>query len=186
MTHPEGPETPPLPAQAAEAAAPAAHGLPGQDDGVPSLSILTPVTAPTGPRRPMVRATRITLFEREVRERLSRAALDLIFARADLLSEGQRSTRAGADTYFGSTMLTIDLETLSHVLRDACDVATARRLAALMEADAEVPGRVRTLARRESARRSARAADAHGDSRARNQGVRGRGRGGGAVARPGA
>jgi hypothetical protein len=30
------------------------------------------------PRRPMARATRIALFEREVRERISRAALELV------------------------------------------------------------------------------------------------------------
>ncbi len=33
-------------------------------------------------RRPMARATRIALFEREVRERLSRTALDLVLSRA--------------------------------------------------------------------------------------------------------
>ena len=48
------------------------------------------------PRRPMARATRIALFEREVRVRLSRAALDLLFARAEVISEGQRSAAAAA------------------------------------------------------------------------------------------
>jgi len=34
-------------------------------------------------RKPMARAVRLTLFEREVRERLSRAAMDVVFARAE-------------------------------------------------------------------------------------------------------
>jgi hypothetical protein len=103
-------------------------------------------------RRPMARVTRIALFEREVRERLSRAALDLMFARADLISEGQRSSRGGRDAYFGSTMLTIDLPDLAMLLRDACDAGTARRLAALLESDESVTRRVQELAGRETAR----------------------------------
>jgi hypothetical protein len=102
--------------------------------------------------RPMARVQRITLFEREIRERLSRAALDVVFARADVLSEGQRTTRAGAAEYVGSTMLTIDLGQLSAVLRDACDAATARRLARLIEGDPVVAGRVKSLAAVEMAR----------------------------------
>jgi len=112
----------------------------------------TPAPAVLPPRRPMARATRITLFEREVRERLSRAALDLLFARADLISEGQRAVRGGRDAYFGSTMLTIDLPDLAMLLRDACDAGTARRLAALLESDEAVARRVQELAARETAR----------------------------------
>ncbi|MES1209151.1 MAG: hypothetical protein ABUS79_24700 [Pseudomonadota bacterium] len=103
-------------------------------------------------RKPMARATRITLFEREVRERLSRAALDVVFARADLLSEGQRSVKGGKDGYFGSTMLTIDLPALADVLRDACDAGTAHRLVALMESDTALPRRIRGIAEREATR----------------------------------
>ena len=79
-------------------------------------------------RRPMARATRIALFEREVRERLSPAALELVLGRAEVISEGQRGLRNGRDAYFGSTMLTIDLPSLDLLLRDACDAGTARRL----------------------------------------------------------
>lgn len=103
-------------------------------------------------RRPMARATRITLFEREVRERLSRSALDVVFARAGVLSEGQRSVRGGKDAYFGSTMLTIDLPACADVLRDACDAGTAHRLAVLMETDAGVPRRIREIAEKEATR----------------------------------
>jgi hypothetical protein len=129
----------------------------GPFDAPVSLPVasLVPVaeTKPTMPaRKPMALATRITLFEREVRERLSRAALDIVFARAELLSEGQRSVRGGKDGYFGSTMLTIDLPSLGDVLRDACDAGTAHRLVALMESDNAVPKRIREIAEREAAR----------------------------------
>lgn len=107
---------------------------------------------PLSARRPMARATRIGLFEREVRERPARAALDLLFARAQVISEGQRSQRGGRDAYFGSTMLTFDLPALSIFIRDACDAATAVRLAALLEADPSVAKRVQELAKREAAR----------------------------------
>ena len=103
-------------------------------------------------KKPMARAVRIALFQREIRVRLSPAALDLLFARADVISEGQRAMRGGRDSYFGSTMLTLDLPSLSALLSDACDAGTARRLAALLESDGEVARRVQVLAERETAR----------------------------------
>src|SRR3954468_24074450 len=102
--------------------------------------------------RPMARATRIALFEREGRERLSRAALELVLGRAEVISEGQRGVRNGRDAYFGSTMLTIDLPSLDLLLRDACDAGTARRLAELLESDVEAGTRSRALAPTEAAR----------------------------------
>jgi len=103
-------------------------------------------------RKPMMRATRITLFEREVRERLSRAAMDIMFARAESISEGQCTTRGGREAYFGSTMLTIDLPALADVLRDACDETTAQRLVTLMESDSDLPNRIREISSREATR----------------------------------
>ena len=100
----------------------------------------------------MARATRIALFEREVRERLSRAALELVLGRAEVISEGQRGVRNGRDAYFGSTMLTIDLPSLDLLLRDACDAGTARRLAELLESDATAGTRIEALAEAEAAR----------------------------------
>ena len=109
-------------------------------------------------RRPMARATRIALFEREVRERLSRAALELVLGRAEVISEGQRGLRNGRDAYFGSTMLTIDLPSLELLLRDACDAGTARRLAELLEADAEAGARIEALAATRGGARGGRGA----------------------------
>jgi hypothetical protein len=128
------------------------------DSTVPHLvasAAMPPAAKVAGPlpaRRPMARATRITLFEREVRERLSRAALDLIFARIEVMSEGQRSVRGGKEAYFGSTMLTIDLPVLAVLLRDVPDAGTARRLATLLETDATVAQRIAALAEKEAAR----------------------------------
>ena len=127
----------------------AAAGSGGATDGVMAAGLVPGGALPA--RRPMARATRITLFEREVRERLSRAALDVVFARAERLSEGQRSQKGGRDSYFGSTMLTIDLAAFADVFRDACDAGTAHRLAVLLEADSTTPRRIRELALREAA-----------------------------------
>jgi hypothetical protein len=118
----------------------------------PALALAVAVPLPLASLRPMARATRIALFEREVRERLSRAALELILARAEVISEGQRSVRAGRDAYFGSTMLTIDLPALELLLRDTCDAGTARRVAALLDADAQARVHIEALAAREAAR----------------------------------
>ena len=122
-------------------------GTPGPE--APTANVAEPTLAA---RRPMARATRIGLFEREVRERPARAALDLLFARAEVISEGQRTQRGGRDAYFGSTMLTFDLPALAVVIRDACDAATAVRLATLLEADPQVGKRIQELARREATR----------------------------------
>src|SRR5882672_5573252 len=103
-------------------------------------------------RKPMVRAIKIALFQREIRERLSVAALDLLFDRVEVISEGQRAVRGGRDSYFGSTMLTVDLPALASLLSDACDAGTARRLAELLDVDAGVARRIQALSEREAAR----------------------------------
>jgi hypothetical protein len=102
--------------------------------------------------RPLLRVRRISLFEREVRERLSRAALDLVFASAAIMSEGQRSLRAGKEIFFGSTMLTVELDGLSAAVRDACDACSARRLAALLGTEAAALARIRAIAAGEAER----------------------------------
>jgi hypothetical protein len=125
----------------------------------PKLPPLLPVTLATKPAatlalglRPLARVERIALFEQEVRERPSRAALELVFRRAEVISEGQRAIRDGRPTYFGSTMLTLDLALLAPSLREACDAGTARRLAALLAGDPSVAARVKMIATREATR----------------------------------
>ena len=111
--------------------------------------------------RPLARAARISLFEREVRERLSRAALDVILAAAGIMSEGQRGARReapkrtatkGHELFFGSTMLTIELESVAGSLRDAADARSAQRLAALLARDAGAHARIKRLAASECER----------------------------------
>ena len=99
--------------------------------------------------RPMARARRIAMFEREVRERLSRAALDAMLDRAEVISEGQRAVRNGVDTYLGSTMVTVDLENLEPVVREHGDAGTAKRLTTLLRADGTIKARMDALAGRE-------------------------------------
>jgi len=104
-------------------------------------------------KKPMARALKVTLFEREVRERLSLSAVEILFQRARVISEGKRASAPTAKAaFFGSTMLTLDLAELSDLVRDPPDAATAGKLAAMMEGDARVKARIRQIAAREAER----------------------------------
>jgi hypothetical protein len=95
---------------------------------------------------------RITLFEREVRERLSRSALALLFAGVEVIAEGQRSHRGGKEVFFGSTMLTLDLSKVAGAVRDACDARCAQRIATLLGQDADARATIEAIAARETER----------------------------------
>jgi hypothetical protein len=104
-------------------------------------------------KKPMARAERVTLFEREIRERLSVAAIEIVLDRARILSEGKRAASPTAQQrYFGSTMVTIDVAALAELVRDPCDVRAATRIAALIGDDARVTRRVQKLAEKEAQR----------------------------------
>jgi hypothetical protein len=104
-------------------------------------------------RKPMARAARVTLFEREVREKLSVAAIEILVERARILSEGQRSASPTAKArYFGSTMLTVDVAALGELVREACDARAAARVAELVRGDGRVTRRVQKIAAREAER----------------------------------
>lgn len=111
-------------------------------------------------RKPMARVVRVTLFEREVRERLSGAAIELLLSAAEVLSEGGVASAnpalagraAGSEAFFGSTMLTIDVARLHAAVREPCDVTRAARIAAFIVADARIARRVRKIAEREAER----------------------------------
>jgi hypothetical protein len=128
----------------------------------PRAATTTPnfAPAPVAPRRrlslrPLASVEKISLFEREVRERLSRAALELIFAGAGIMSEGQRAGRKGADArevFHGSTMLTIELGSVAPVVRDVCDARAAQRLCALLATDATAAARIKSIAAAEAER----------------------------------
>jgi hypothetical protein len=123
-------------------------------------------------KKPMARAERVTLFEREVRERLSLAAIEILLERAKVLSEGRRANSPTAkQAYFGSTMMTLDVAALGDVVRDPLDVRAAARVAELIRGDARVTRRVQRLAEREAQRLAA------GPTRARAADVRVRAQG---------
>ena len=107
--------------------------------------------------KPMAKVTRVTLFEREVRERLSDPAVEILLGAAQVLSEGQATTApSGSETFFGSSMVTIDLSLAASAVREPCDEAAAKRVAALMASDPRVARRARSLAEREAARLAGR------------------------------
>lgn len=121
----------------------------------------------------MARVQRIALFEREVRERLSPSSLELILGRLDVMSEGQRETRAGGDLYLGSTMLTLALGSLAGVLRDACDAACAQRLARQLQDDGVALTRLKAIAAKEVERLAgARPKGISAEAKVRSQGSR--------------
>ena len=103
------------------------------------------------PRKPMAKARRVSLFEREIRIGLSSAAIEILIELGCLLSEGQVED----DLYFGSTMMTIDLTRAAALVSDTCDIATARTVADLVVRDERVRERARQVARREAERLAA-------------------------------
>jgi hypothetical protein len=140
---------------------PLPHPLP-RPRSAPAAPAFTSVVAPApqpapAPRRrlslrPLAQVDRISLFEREVRERLSRAALEVIFSQAGIMSEGQRAARGGREVFHGSTMLTIELSTVAPAVRDVCDARAAQRLCALLATDATAATRIKSIAAAEAER----------------------------------
>jgi hypothetical protein len=119
--------------------------------------------------RPMAQVRKIPLIEREIRERLSQAALDAIFALAQVISEGE----ADQGQFLGSTMLTLDVAAFADLLREPADEGTARRLAALLAKEESLPRRVDGVVRREVERILSCAPQAvRGETRIRAQGTR--------------
>ncbi|MBW2735252.1 MAG: hypothetical protein JRH20_22950 [Deltaproteobacteria bacterium] len=103
------------------------------------------------PKRPMAKVQRVALISRQVTERLGLAGAELLLSQASRMSEGQLLPDGH---YFGSTMLTIDLEQLATagLLSDTCDVSTALKVARLMAVSDALRERVRTVASQEAFR----------------------------------
>src|SRR5512140_1600322 len=102
--------------------------------------------------RPLAQARKIPLIEREVHEYLSQAALDAIFARCEVLSEGEAGKAQGPGQFVGSTMLTFDVTVLGELMREPADEGTARRLAALLSQEKSLTARIESIVQREVAR----------------------------------
>jgi len=129
--------------------------------------------APAHELRPMVRARRIPLIEREIREHLSHAALDAVFAQAEVISEGEATRAGGQSQFLGSTMLTFDVAAMADLVREPADEGTARRLAALLASDRSLDGRIQTIVRHEVERVTGLSPRrVRGETRIRTQGTR--------------
>jgi hypothetical protein len=123
--------------------------------------------------RPMVQVRRIALIEREVREHLSQAALDAIFVRCEVISEGETSINQGKTLFLGSTMLTCDVSALGEILREPADEGTAQRMAALLAKEASLDTRAQTIVRREVERITrCKPKSVRGETRIRVRGTR--------------
>jgi hypothetical protein len=120
-------------------------------------------------RKPMAAARRVALFEREIRYTLSAAAVEILIETAEVLSEGERRGHG----YFGSTMITFDLARLAPHVREPCDAASARHVAALALADTRIQAHARELAAADATERAgAPLASVHTELRARAVGTR--------------
>jgi len=101
-------------------------------------------------KRPMARVRQVGLFSREIKERLSLAAVELLLSLAAKLSEGQ--VVGGGRHFYGSTMFTIDLEQATAHLSDSCDVTSSARLVRLMSGSDAILDRIRAVALDEAVR----------------------------------
>jgi hypothetical protein len=85
---------------------------------------------------------------------LSRAFEEELFRFAEVLSEGScRGKGDRGDTYYGSTMISIELERLRRVTRGGLDADARRLLADAVDGSVRVRLRAMRLARAEAARR---------------------------------
>ena len=108
-----------------------------------------------GKLKPLSRARRVApLRKRGTASILTPAFEELLFSHAEVLSEG--SCRGGAqkaDSYFGSTMISIELDRLRPFLRGELDGEARRALFDAIDGSVRVRLRALRLARAEAARR---------------------------------
>lgn len=108
-----------------------------------------------GKLKPLVRATRMLGVSRHKRGvTLSPSLEEELFRVADVLSEG--SCRGGAtqgDSYFGSTMISVELDRLRSWFRGGLDAEARRALYQAVDGSVRVRLRALRLARAEAARR---------------------------------
>lgn len=98
--------------------------------------------------KPMAKARRVSLFHREIQTTLSSAAVEILLGQAQILSEGQ----ADGNTFFGSTMITIDCQEAKEWVSDPCDSTTTRQVGELLLRDELFRQRARQLGEREAKR----------------------------------
>jgi hypothetical protein len=102
--------------------------------------------------KPLARATRLAaLSGRGPELALGRGLEAELFRSAEVLSEG--GTRGESGSYFGSTMISVELERLRGWLRGELDARTWRRLLHVIDGSVRVRLRAMRLARAEAERR---------------------------------
>ncbi len=106
------------------------------------------VQAKTYDLKPMVRARRVSLFQRDVLISLSAAAIEILLEGAAVLSEGQFE----GQRYFGSTMVTVDVAKASRRVIDGCEERVVRKVAELCQKDKRLRTRLKQIARAEAHR----------------------------------
>jgi hypothetical protein len=101
--------------------------------------------------RPLRKARRLDLVRRTEAQRLAPGVAEMLLRRAQVMSEGAiREGIGGRETYFGSTMLTVDLADLAAELRAAVDPALATALAPLLACSGHLRVAALRIARREA------------------------------------
>ncbi|MEZ4401253.1 MAG: hypothetical protein R3B06_14600 [Kofleriaceae bacterium] len=113
-----------------------------------SLSRRPPPRPVPPSKKPMAGTRRLSVFHRRIELGLSTTALELVFERPRIVSEGALD----GDRYVGSTTIIIDLAGLHEQLSDHPDAATARAVATLSADDPRVRHRARTIAFAEARR----------------------------------
>jgi hypothetical protein len=106
--------------------------------------------------RPLRKARRMDVVRSTEARRLAPGVAELLLRNARVMSEGAiREGIGGHETYFGSTMLTIDLAEAAAELRAPVDEALAATLAPLLERSAHLRVTALRIARREAEARIA-------------------------------
>ena len=104
--------------------------------------------------KPLARAPAGPALVRRDFPAISRSLEEELFRSAEVLSEGCcRAGANGGSTYFGSTMISVDLDRVRRHWRGRFDTAAARQLSESMQGSVRVHLRAMRIAYREVARR---------------------------------
>lgn len=104
--------------------------------------------------KPLVKARSVATLVHHRSWRLSHALEEALFRSADVLSEGgMRVLGTGQSTYYGSTMISIDLAKLDRVTHGLDAIASRNALLSAIDGSVRVRLRAMRMARAEAARR---------------------------------
>lgn len=103
--------------------------------------------------KPMVSTRKVSLFRREIKERISPPAFEILIGAADVIAEGSFDT-SETDTplFLGSILIKVDLSACDSFIRDPLDAAAAKRLTQMILSDPIAREVLAELALREAER----------------------------------